>query len=239
VPYIKKATFSSCIVNWPFPASLEYYFVLIISFLSRNTVKGIHPTSDHTGRRVKGGHCILSFGKRGRVFESKLWHGCTFPSFFCICLIMCRSLALGRTSALGILSNICVRIKEVRKRGDMGLFVLCALQKMKKTSWDYTIPYEIIFLIKNRCLMKMPRHAFLDPDETFTLYTTFSRSQWSRGLRRRSAAARLLGLRVRIPPEAWMSVCCECCVWSGRGLCVMSITRPEKSYRMWCVWVWS
>ena len=26
------------------------------------------------------------------------------------------------------------------------------------------------------------------------------------------AAARLLGLRVRIPPGAWMSVSCECCV---------------------------
>ena len=37
-----------------------------------------------------------------------------------------------------------------------------------------------------------------------------SRSQWPRGLRRRSAAARLLRLWVRIPPGAWMSVCCEC-----------------------------
>ena len=33
-----------------------------------------------------------------------------------------------------------------------------------------------------------------------------------RGLRRGSAAARLLRLWVRIPPGAWMSVCCECCV---------------------------
>jgi len=31
-------------------------------------------------------------------------------------------------------------------------------------------------------------------------------------LRRRSAAARLLRLWVRIPQGAWMSVCCECCV---------------------------
>ena len=45
------------------------------------------------------------------------------------------------------------------------------------------------------------------------------RSQWPRGLRRRSTAARLLGLWVRIPPGAWMSVCCECFVLSGRGLC--------------------
>ena len=34
---------------------------------------------------------------------------------------------------------------------------------------------------------------------------------------------------------AWMFVCCECCVLSGRGLCFGLITRPEKSYRLWCV----
>jgi hypothetical protein len=41
-----------------------------------------------------------------------------------------------------------------------------------------------------------------------------SRSQWPRGLRRRSAAAWLLGSRVRIPLEAGMfvsSVCMLCC----------------------------
>jgi hypothetical protein len=36
-----------------------------------------------------------------------------------------------------------------------------------------------------------------------------------------------------------MCVCCRCCVLSGRGLCVGMITLPEKSYRVWCVWVWS
>jgi hypothetical protein len=61
------------------------------------------------------------------------------------------------------------------------------------------------------------------------------RSQWPRGLRRRSAAARLLRLWVRIPSKKWMFVCCECCVWSGRGLCDELITRPEESYRLWCV----
>ena len=60
-------------------------------------------------------------------------------------------------------------------------------------------------------------------------------SQWPRGLRRRSSAARLLRLWVRIPPRAWMFVCCECCVLSGRGLCDGLITRPEESYRLWCV----
>jgi hypothetical protein len=54
-----------------------------------------------------------------------------------------------------------------------------------------------------------------------------------RGLRRGSMTARLLGLRVRNPPGAWMSVFCECCVLSGTGLCVGLITRPEDSYRVW------
>jgi len=41
---------------------------------------------------------------------------------------------------------------------------------------------------------------------------TICRNQRPRGLMGGSAAARLLGLRVRIPPGAWISVCCECCV---------------------------
>jgi len=61
------------------------------------------------------------------------------------------------------------------------------------------------------------------------------RSQWPRGLRHRSAAARLLRLWVRIPPGAWIFVCCECCVLSGRGLCDELIARPEESYRLWWV----
>jgi len=32
-----------------------------------------------------------------------------------------------------------------------------------------------------------------------------------------------------------MSFCRECCVLSGRALCDELITRPEKSYRLWCV----
>jgi len=32
-----------------------------------------------------------------------------------------------------------------------------------------------------------------------------------------------------------MSVCCECCVLSDRGLCDELITRKEESYRLCCV----
>ena len=50
----------------------------------------------------------------------------------------------------------------------------------------------------------------------------------ARGVRRRSTAARLLGLWVPIPTGAWMLVCCECFVLS-------LITRPEESFRLWYV----
>jgi len=61
-----------------------------------------------------------------------------------------------------------------------------------------------------------------------------SRSKWPRGPRSGFVSARLLGLRVRIPPRSWMCVSCEGCVLSGGGLHVGMTTRPEESYRMWC-----
>ena len=42
----------------------------------------------------------------------------------------------------------------------------------------------------------------------------------------RPQAAHLLRSWVRIPPGAWIFVCCECRVLSGRGLCDELITRP-------------
>jgi len=58
---------------------------------------------------------------------------------------------------------------------------------------------------------------------------------WPRCLRRGCVIAGLLGLRVRIPPGTWTPVAFECSLLSGRGLCIRLITRPEKSYRVWCV----
>jgi hypothetical protein len=60
-------------------------------------------------------------------------------------------------------------------------------------------------------------------------------SQWSRGQIRRSTTTRLMRLWFRIPPGAWMSVFCDCCVLSGRGLCDVLNTRTEESFRMCCV----
>jgi hypothetical protein len=51
----------------------------------------------------------------------------------------------------------------------------------------------------------------------------------------RSAADRLLGLRVRIQPGAWMVVRCECCLLSGRCMFDGLIPRLEESYRRRCV----
>ena len=70
------------------------------------------------------------------------------------------------------------------------------------------------------------------------IYYLDSRSQRPRGLRRGSAAARLLGCGFE-SRRGNERVSCECCVLSGRGHCVRLITHPEMSYRVWCVWAWS
>ena len=54
----------------------------------------------------------------------------------------------------------------------------------------------------------------------------FHRSQWPRDLKRTSAAARYLGLQVRNPHWAWMSVTCDRCLF---------LRRADHSSRVWCV----
>jgi len=82
-----------------------------------------------------------------------------------------------------------------------------------------------------RIVRKTPRHCCMVKINLY-VQVGFSRSQWPR---RGSTDARLLGLWVRILPGAWMFVCCEYFVLSGRGLCDELITRQEASYRMSCV----
>ena len=69
----------------------------------------------------------------------------------------------------------------------------------------------------------------------YLVISLLCRSQWPRGLRRMSSTARLLRFWVRISPGAWMFVCCECCVLSGRDICDGLITRTGEFYRMWRV----
>ena len=55
----------------------------------------------------------------------------------------------------------------------------------------------------------------------------------------RPAAAHLLKSWVRIPPGAWIFVCCECRVLSGRGLCDELITPSRgvlPTVLLRCVW---
>ena len=79
---------------------------------------------------------------------------------------------------------------------------------------------------------------FFKESEIRASICTMCWSQWPRGVRRRSSAARLLRFWVRIPPGAWMFVCCDCCMLSDRGFCDGLITRPEGSYRLWRVVVY-
>ena len=87
----------------------------------------------------------------------------------------------------------------------------------------------------NSMMLRYSWFKFIDMLLFIVSIFAYIRSQWPRGLRRRSAAARPLRSWVLIPPGAWIFVCCECCVLSGRGLCDELITRPEESYRLWCV----
>jgi len=54
------------------------------------------------------------------------------------------------------------------------------------------------------------------------------RFQWPHDLKRASAAARFVGLQVRNPPWAWLSVTCDCCLLLG---------RTDHSSIVWCVWM--
>ena len=58
-------------------------------------------------------------------------------------------------------------------------------------------------------------------------------SRWSRGLKRASASAGLLGLRVRIPcrGHGYLSLVNVMC-GAGRGLCDWPILHPGEPYRV-------
>ena len=100
--------------------------------------------------------------------------------------------------------------------------------------------YAVLF-----CTTSATCPAYLIARNLISLIMLNGRSQWPRGLRRWSAAARLLRLWVRIPPGGMdvapaeimgsnptggMDVCCECCVLSGRGVCDELITRLEQCF---------
>ena len=106
-----------------------------------------------------------------------------------------------------------------------------AVIKTNKLYWCYCVNDRLYLSQATDTALSVGNHSAL----FYSFYISYCRSQWPRGLRRRSAAARLLRSWVQIPRGAWMFVNCECCVLSGRGLCDELITHPEESYRLWCV----
>ena len=110
----------------------------------------------------------------------------------------------------------------------IGLVAQCLNQLRHRAS--STVIAQILTVMPNTCLRSVGRNG-----NFCSVMCGRCQSQQPRGLRHRSAAARLLTSWVRIPPGPWMFVCCVCCVLSGRGLCNELITRPEESYRLWHV----
>ena len=106
---------------------------------------------------------------------------------------------------------------------------LCVLKKYPEKNLLRENSWSIFGTVFRNCGIRLFECPYYPK---YSDYFSIRRSQWPRGLRRWSAASRLLRSWVRIPPDAWMFVCCECCVLSGRGLYDELITRPEESYRM-------
>ena len=109
--------------------------------------------------------------------------------------------------------------------------------------------YDVMYLgrLLTSCLEE-PATSFIRADNValrgFLNYTRYilecSLSPWPSGLRWRSAADRLLGLRVRIPRELWMSASCEC-----RVCCQVEVTATGRSLvqrsptdSCVCNWMW-
>ena len=113
---------------------------------------------------------------------------------------------------------------------------LCSAYKNKAAGFP-----ETLAKVYSVSLPLIPGDCNLQKHMLWTLFPSLSASnkglclfQGPRGLTRESAAARLLGLRLRIPPVAWMSVCYECCVLSGRLLCA---SLQRSSTECVCVYV--
>jgi len=115
----------------------------------------------------------------------------------------------------------------------------CAVIKISNS-----LPVSLTILENNKAKCKeiirkyLSKYFLYSVNEFFMCKDLFW-SLWLHGLRRGSAADRLLGLWVRIQLVVWMLVSCECCMLSGRGFCDELIACPEESYRVWCVWIWS
>jgi hypothetical protein len=100
------------------------------------------------------------------------------------------------------------------------------------SSFLYLFGHVIIITSLRKYLNKICHHVKYKDYKYSVAYCCLPLA-WPRSLRRTSAAALLLELRVRIPPGAWISVSYEGCVLLCSGICVGLITHPEGPYRVW------
>jgi hypothetical protein len=143
-----------------------------------------------------------------------------------------------------------IMIDVVRIYNNLVCLVYYNTRPVKKaTSWIVSTTHLYTFKVN---LFRRKVATLPDFNQLWLLldlyYSTICRSlQWPRGLRRRSSAARLLRLWVRIPPGAWMFsvvsvVCCQVEVsatdWSlfqrsptDCGASLLVIKKPRKRGR--------
>jgi hypothetical protein len=127
------------------------------------------------------------------------------------------------------------RHEDIWWSGDMASLILSLCTRWK---WVVSITPRLPYSRKKCIPLRPTAPPPQVPIKCQILYAGL-RNHWLRGLKRGSAAARLLELRVRILPEGTnVSLLWFLCVLYGRGPCDRPITRPEESHRLWRVSVW-
>ena len=156
-------------------------------------------------------------------------------------------LSISKSPKLLYLENIVVWLslpifyEQITGRWRRGLVNLRCKGKIKcrgSVPWDILLwPQHCGMFIKQSTVRPVSNVCVVVLVNIFFCINSLGLFRWPRHLRRGSAASRLLELRVRILPRAWVSFSCECCVLSARDICVGLITRPEEFYRVLCVCV--
>jgi hypothetical protein len=147
----------------------------------------------------------------------------------CVCVCVCLIVCVCVSNCLCVCVCVCVS-NCVESRGGLGPIWAVAPQK-KKTILRFrfrfgvsSIDYYESFKYRRHEVFKLRCSETMQPKEGMC------RTRWPRGFRFGVYGLSLAGIVISIP-----AVCCEYCVLTSRGLCDWPITRPEKSYRMWCI----
>ena len=136
-----------------------------------------------------------------------------FPHLF-------RRKLIGSNRRLGSSKTSCTHVREPEQKKSTAAHISGSLG-----SCDNIAVYVFVFCAITARLRSpahllrwkdthVPLYCILRLFRAYVLGLTFhvNRSHWPRGIMSMSAVSCLLELWVRIPPAAWKSVCCECCV---------------------------